>query len=638
MKKYIIYIASCLVALSCFSSCHWLDKEPDTELTMDMVYEDYDRTMSAFAYVYSFIPNPCWGYVNTCGWETLADDITPSERWQQWGWNCIPKITGTWTPNTGWDGNYWHEMPRRIRGAYLFMQNAKALPEQNLFQEDVDLMKVECRFMACYYWWELARVYGGIAFRPDYIAPTDAPVEELYAANVPFDTIIDYLDEELLEISKLLPATQVDPQRYGRATSVMALAVRAEALLFAASPLVNGNDWYAGYTNVNGEEIFNSKYDPSKWARAAEACKLLLDTAHANGYALYKEYNDDGTLDPFSSVANMFAVNWSAGNREVLFPYTNIQGNSTEGSSYEEYTKHASSNRHGHNCGLGVYQGLVDAFFMSNGLPISDPNSGYKEEGFSDFVEKRNTKWEYGTGEPGEITAAGTYNMYCNREPRFYTTVSYHGSWSEPLQDKFDFFSGGKDNVGTHDAPQNGYLVRKRIIPTDVPKNGQWQRNRPLWVYRLGGAYLNYAEAVNEANNTTAAREEALVYLNQIRERAGVRQYALDGTANAADATKYITIADTQEKVREVVRMERRVELCCEGVRWFDIRRWKIAEELPEMTGACYGMNQYGSNAADFFKRTQYQTRVWKRQYYWMPVYIDEMEKNPNLVQAPFWN
>jgi hypothetical protein len=84
--------------------------------------------------------------------------------------------------------------------------------------------------------------------------------------------------------------------------------------------------------------------------------------------------------------------------------------------------------------------------------------------------------------------------------------------------------------------------------------------------------------------------------------------------------------------------MERRVELCCEGIRWFDIRRWKIAEELPEVTGACYGMNQYGSNAADFFKRTQYQTRVWKRQYYWMPVYIDEMEKNPNLVQAPFWN
>jgi hypothetical protein len=228
--------------------------------------------------------------------------------------------------------------------------------------------------------------------------------------------------------------------------------------------------------------------------------------------------------------------------------------------------------------------------------------------------------------------------MYCNREPRFYTTVSYHGSWSEPIQDKFDFFSGGKDNSGTHDAPQNGYLVRKRIYQKDVPRSGQWLRGRPMWVYRLGGAYLNYAEAVNEASNTTAARQDALVYLNQIRERAGVRGYALAGSENAADVTKYITIADTQEAVRKVVRMERRVELCCEGIRWFDIRRWKIAEELPEVTGACYGMNQYGSNAADFFKRTQYQTRVWKRQYYWMPVYIDEMEKNPNLVQAPFWN
>ena len=85
--------------------------------------------------------------------------------------------------------------------------------------------------------------------------------------------------------------------------------------------------------------------------------------------------------------------------------------------------------------------------------------------------------------------------------------------------------------------------------------------------------------------------------------------------------------------------MERRVELCCENNRWYDIRRWMIAEDIPEMTGECMGMNAQGRTRNEFHKRTATpgQTRVWKKQYYWFPVYIDEYEKNPNLVEGPFW-
>jgi hypothetical protein len=77
--------------------------------------------------------------------------------------------------------------------------------------------------------------------------------------------------------------------------------------------------------------------------------------------------------------------------------------------------------------------------------------------------------------------------------------------------------------------------------------------------------------------------------------------------------------------------------LCFEDNRWYDIRRWKDAENLPEMIGDGYGMNSLGGDEASFYKRTVFQHRIWKRQYYWMPVYIDEYEKNPNLVQGPFW-
>lgn len=121
-----------------------------------------------------------------------------------------------------------------------------------------------------------------------------------------------------------------------------------------------------------------------------------------------------------------------------------------------------------------------------------------------------------------------------------------------------------------------------------------------------------------------------------MRERAGVRQYTLNTVS--LDDPKYIHVDDNQLAVREVVRMERRVELCCEGSRWSDIRRWRIVESLPEMCGDDYGMNYGGTNSNEFYKRTVFQTRVWKRAMYWMPVYFEEINKNPNLVQAPFWN
>lgn len=632
MKKILTYSFVFLTVFGSAVSCNYLDKEPDTELTMDMVWSNRDRMMSQFAYVWSFIPCPGWGWLNVQGWETLADDISPSQRWQQWGWNCIPKIMGQWTPNTSWPGNYWHEIPQRIRAAYIFQRDAYALPDQQISRQEIDLMKVECRFLAAFYWWELARTYGGIAFRPGYIAPTDAPTEELYAPSVPFDEIVDYLDKELLEVSGLLPASYQDPQKYGRATSVMALTVRARMLLFAASPLVNGNEWYVGYTNKAGAEIFNTTYDPHKWEKAAEACRLALETAEAAGHKLYVEYNDDGTIDPFGSVENMFFVNSSAGNKEPLFPWTA----NDDGSAFEELSRHATTHAAPNgNGGLGVYQGLVDAFFMKNGLPITDPRSGYVEEGFSDAVEVRNTKWDTGTGKVGEITDAGTYNMYCNREPRFYTTVSYNGSWSKLMGRKLDFFKNHADNNFTHDAPQNGYLVRKKVFQNDNPGKGQWLRGRPVWLYRLGGLYLDFAEAENEAYNTAEARQTALVYLNRIRERAGVRKYTTD--AVASDDPNYIHVDDTRAELRRVIRMERRVELVYEGMRWTDIRRWRDAENLPEVCGNDYGMNYAGENAAEFYRRTVYQTRVWKKAYYWMPVFISEMEKNPNLVQAPFW-
>ena len=372
LKKYIV---AGLIGIVSLGSCTYLDKEPDTEIDIDMVFENKTKVESWLANVYSRIPNPGNDWLNTYGWEVFADDLTASARWQQWDWPNITKIFGGWTPNTQWAGNFWDGLPIKIRQAYIFIERVHALPDSDLPQREVDYMKAEARFLAAYYWWQLLEAYGPIPFRPNYIAPTDFTLSDLMVGQRPFDEVVSHMDNEMLEASKQLPAVWQSVEKYGRITSVMCLTVRAKMLLFAASPLVNGNEWYIGHKNKEGEELFNSTYSQS----------------------------------------------------------------------YQFYTNKAVTKEYGGGNGLGVYQGLVDAFFMKNGLPKDDDNSEYVEEGFSTKVEARSTNWTGGTGQKGEITAEGTYNMYCNREPRFYTAVSYNGSWYALAGRKFEFFKNQRE-------------------------------------------------------------------------------------------------------------------------------------------------------------------------------------------------
>ncbi|MDE5694697.1 MAG: RagB/SusD family nutrient uptake outer membrane protein, partial [Alistipes sp.] len=307
-------------------------------------------------------------------------------------------------------------------------------------------------------------------------------------------------------------------------------------------------------------------------------------------------------------------------NKEILFARPG-------GCDYTEYEKHICPTAAGGSGGLGVTQSLVDAFFMRNGLPIDDPESGYVEEGFSVSDDRRGNDWETDCNN-GATTPAGTYNMYCNREPRFYTAVSYNGSYFWQEERPYEFFYGQQDNPHTHDAPQNGYLLRKKVSPDTNVKEGNF-KYRPGILYRLGEAYLNYAEALNES---APGHNDILLYLNKIRERAGVRQYTAGATDNGHI---HVDLAD-QETMRRLIRAERRVELCCEGIRYDDLRRWKEAETL--LNGDFYGMNFSGRNEASFYVRTPYQTRVYKKSYYWFPIHQSEIDKNPKLIQNPYWN
>lgn len=615
MKYRILSII--FLTLTVFGCSDFLDKKPDDMLTIDMIFTDKVRTEDWLASVYSSVPSPLWGYFKDQGFAFMGDDITIPSEWQPFGWKNVYAYTlGDWNPASAWNPNYWVELPKRIRTALIFIERATPNEQQGMSVDYVHQMKNEARFLIAYYYSLMIELYGPVPFNPGVIIPNDTPVSELMQTQTPYDDIVDWLDREFVDISKELPGVYPEDSSWGRATSVMCLAARARMLLFAASPLFNGNSDFKDWKNSDNISLFTS-YDSTKWKRAAKAHKELIDLAHSSGYKLYYEYNDDNTIDPFMSYYNMSLKRFSDGNKEIIFGRPgNLERNG--------WQSHHLPKGIGGNAGMGVTQELVDAFYMKNGRPIEDPNSGYTEKGFSEAPDIRNTRWKGGEGPnkiPGQVTLPGTYNMYCNREPRFYVSVIFNEAWLGVANRRVEFYQGGKDTGPTFDAPQNGYNVRKRISLEVYPKEGKWVY-QPGILYRLAEAYLGYAEALNESN---PGHPDILKYLNLVRERAGI---------------PIISDTKSQSEMRKIIRRERQIEFNCEGIRFNDIRRWKIGEET--LNRKFYGMNFWGTDKSDdennpkaYYKRVFYRERKFDKKMYVWPVPQAQIEINPNLKQAP---
>ena len=260
MKRLYIKVLCAALLLNGIASCNYLDKQPEDQLTIEMVFGDKVRTEEWLAGIYSNIPDPYWGNMRSIGYDALSDDAAPSTGWEQFGWNIVSKQIGNWSPASSWDANYWVTLPQRIRSAYIFIDNVKPNPAQQLSEADVQLMKYEARFLIAYYHTLMLETYGSIPLQSGLVS-ADASAEELMAGQTRFDTVVDWIDKELKALSGALPPSYAEAQKYGRATSVMCLAVRARLLMLAASPLTNGNKDYQGFVNKKGEEIFNTNYD-----------------------------------------------------------------------------------------------------------------------------------------------------------------------------------------------------------------------------------------------------------------------------------------------------------------------------------------------------------------------------------------
>jgi hypothetical protein len=246
--------------------------------------------------------------------------------------------------------------------------------------------------------------------------------------------------------------------------------------------------------------------------------------------------------------------------------------------------------------------------YTANHAPIINQASGYTETGFA------------AAAHPNGYYTAGTSNMYVNREPRFYANINYSGSLWQNQQ--IQLWRTGVDgrNQGGQNYSTTGYLIKKFADPNVVVSTNT--RVLKTWVFfRLGEQYLNYAEALNEYQGPVP---DVYKYVDLIRKRAGM-------PALPAGLSK--------EEMRERIQYERRIELAFETHRYFDLRRWKLAQTVDNKD--VYGMDiAAGTSLQDpaFYKRTLVEKRIFAapKHYLW-PIPQLDRDRNRNLVQNPQW-
>lgn len=622
--KYLILL--CVILLS---SCNYLDIVPDEKATEEDAFKNPQAAERYLYSCYAYIPNPRSGTYS-------LDLMTGDEVVTPWEHETFGKFAqGNYTPSNPYI-NYWHDLYKGLRQCYLLKKNVSSVP--GLSQDLIDVYTAEADFLIAYYHFYLLRTYGPAILVKNLMDVNAIESEDDFLGRTPYDECVAWVAEQFKEVASRLPARWTGSD-YGRATSVIALSLRARLLLYAASPQFNGGEkfkeMYANFKNPDGTQLVSTVYDPKKWITAAEAYREAIEKAIAEGYDLYVA--TPGALssipEPVDLTQRTLRLNFidKDNTSEVIWGYCE-----KEGSSYGVQGKTVP--RWGQLSWGGIAPTLrqIERFYTENGLPIDeDPSYSYANRYDVTNFDKDNINGE------GE-----TILMNLKREPRFYAWIAFHNGYYEVLGEDKDpkavssyatRYKRGKNNAKqlvqftklsnmgvtseNTQGTKTGYLNKKGANPATTMSTGGISLAEYPWpVIRLGELYLSYAEACAECNDL----DNAKIYLNKIRERAGI--------PSVEESWHGIATLD-QVKLRQIIHQERQIELYMENHNFWDLRRWGEAESLGEKP---QGLSVTQTNLALFAKPTTVDVqRRFVPGHYLMPLPISEVNKNPNLVQNP---
>lgn len=684
-KKNIILISVFIGAGILFSSCSdYLDSDKyfEDRITINKVFTSKQRSQQWLAYAFSFLKNEnadVVGKEKETNSFTFADDMYYGDRdvnYDSKEWNEL-------SYNTFMQGQYnednfnqaWTMCYKGIYQASVFINNIDMNTEMT-DKERLDY-KGQARFVRAYYYWLLLRRYGPVPIVPNEGIDYTQSYEQIAIPRNSYEEVVDYISNEMIQAAKEIQYTKRDGENCARPTKGACLATRALALIYSASPLANGNnDTYAkSLVDDKGKELLNSTYKEEKWAKAAAACKDVMelgvyDLYHAS-FNTTEAVGDPKTIVPADSTC-IFAQNtWPKGwknidpfksyrvlfsgdiapedNTELIF--SRIDQNATEiNHSMKSFARHSMPRDFGGWNTHGLTQKMVDAYYMNDGsdCPGKDRelNGGNGTERLTGFT----TLQDYRQGKYKPL-AANVSLQYANREPRFYASVGYNGSVWEYLGDpepthhnRQTFYYRGSGN-GYNNSQfylRTGISVKKYVNQTDVPDREDYRniKDKAEPAIRYADILLLYAEALNELEGTysIASWDKNTTYTIQrnIEEiQKGIHPIRIRGGVPDYDAQIY----SNKNLLRDKIKRERMIEFMGEGKRYFDLRRWKDAPK--ELNQQIYGCNimmdaNHKSEFHQIIPINNLRMTFSDRMYFW-PIRHSELKHNSRLTQNPGW-
>ena len=647
MAKNIKYVLALLTVCAGTGCANYLDVVPDKTQEVSLLFERKESAYRALATCYHYLPF----FDNTYGILGSSDELIMDINRATSGKEVVlGRLTADYPVLGMWNNDLtsWSELSFGgssmfipIRICNEFLENIDKVPDMTATEKTRWVSEV--KFLKAYYHFLLFSQYGPIPLMKTNPG-IDAEGDELMPYREPVDDVVEYIISLIDEAKPGLPSHVTASTELGRIDQVIATALKAKVLLFAASPLFNNNPSYASFADKNGRKLFptgDSEAEHQKWVKAADALKEAITVAEAAGAKLY-EFNknvpsfDAGYYANDPRVKYMYNYQYAVvdkWNSEIVWGMSRVD-EATSG-AWHEVQRAANFKQKGNSdCGaawqwLSATMNAADFFYTENGLPMEeDP-----EFDFSGRMGITTIPDSYAAvAQPGEQTA----KMHLGREPRFYASIGFDRSRVRgygvlyDLNLRFGEDPNGRLSETETDKCISGYILRKMIHPDTNGKGDGTAIVRYPWpVIRITGLYLSYAEALNEAYGPER-QTEILDYLNRIRARSGVPtvQQAWSHAKVHPDWYK------TQEGMREIIQRERTIELAFESHRNDDVRRW--------LKGTAFNSkiriwNMYGSSTEDFYTETELTNmrHVFTQRNYLWPIPTNELVNNTNLVQTP---
>jgi len=627
-----------LAAFISFTACgDWLDVVPDGIATMDMAFNSRTQAYKYLSTCYSHMPKN--GNQGLDPGLLASDEMTCVYTLQENQIDYSAYYIGQGMQNaTNPLLDYWGSMYQALRDCNIFLENIGRVPDISAWERDQWIAEV--KVLKAYYLFFLVQMYGPVPIVRDNI-PVSADVTTVKVEREPVDDCFQYIVELLDEAaagenlkSKVMDITS----ELGRITKPIALALKAKVLVVAASPLFNGNNDQATLHNRDGTPLFNKNYEPVKWEKAVVACREAIEACHEADIALY-EFPNTGvnrltdTIATQMSLREAFTLRW---NSEVIWANTQ----SIAGSGWYSLQQSSSTAlnpafvpTYGLTPNLNIPLKIAHLFYTDHGVPLEED----KARNINDLYKMRTAQLaEKLYVQLGSVTV----DLHFDREPRFYAWVGFdRGIWygQGRNDDKGELWyvackrSEKDGSIGL--APITGYFAKKYVAWTNVTFSPTSYSITPYpWpLMRLSELYLLYVEAINEAEGPAGANSnEMFHYIDLVRERAGLKGVK-ESWDMYANSPKY----NNKEGMRDIIRRERMIELAFEGIRFWDIRRWKTAPEMYRTPIEGWSMQEVETENF-YITKLLYSMNFGIRDYFW-PIRNSDLINNPNLIQNIGW-